>query len=462
MTQLAPPPQSPKRRTPRSMFVATPWRMLLLGIVIGAIAAGVFGRVLQPQPAASEKAEEAATPEQVTPSASRAVTTITAQPQAIAKSLDAVGSVAAADLISVTSPRTGLQITQLLVEEGEMVQAGQLLAQLDQSTLNAELLQAQAQVSQAQARLAELKAGARTEEIQQAREQINQAKASLERSRVDLTLAEQRLKRNQDLYKEGAIAADNLDETRNRRDAAAASVSQNQANLREAEQRLKEIQRGTRPETLAQATAQLQQAQAQVKLVQTRLQETRIVAPRAGKVIEKLAQVGDLTAPSQPLFTLMEAGQLELQAKIPETQLTQVQVGQAVTITADSNPNLKLTGKIQEIVPTVDQQSRQATLKIALPSDQNLKPGMLLRAQIITNQAQGFAVPTEAVLPQDGDRATLFRLNADNTVTALEVQLGELLSNDQVEILTGLNAGDRLAVKGAAYLKDGDQVTVSN
>ena len=128
----------------------------------------------------------------------------------------------------------------------------------------------------------------------------------------------------------------------------------------------------------------------------------------------------------------------------------------------DSDASIQINGKIAEIIPTVDQQSRQATLKIALPQGDRLKPGMLLRAQIVINQSTGFTIPTDAVIPSDGELATVFRLNPDNTVLATEVKLGKLLGNNQIEILSGLNKGDRLIIDGAAYVKNGDLVEVVN
>jgi HlyD family secretion protein len=456
VTQLAPKSDSSDVAEVNQRFFGTlPWRSLGVGFLIGAIAVYGAGQLAAPP------TEDLASPANaVNQAPGRAVTVIDVEPQAIAKTLGVVGTVTAADLVSVTAASPGLQIRNILVDEGDTVQAGQLLVQLDDSTLQAELRQAQAQVTQAQARLAELRAGARPEEISRAQEQVNQANAALSRSQADLSLSEQRLRRNQELFEAGAIAADTLDETRTRRDSAAASVSQSQATLREAEQRLRELRRGTRIEVLAQAEAQLQQAQAQVNLVTTRLRETQIFAPRSGQIIEKFAQLGNLTSASESLFTLLEADQLELEARIPETQLNQVNIGQTVQITSDRDPNLTLTGQVRDIVPTVDRQSRQATLKISLPERADLKPGMFLRADIVLSQAQSLSVPTEAIIPQDGDQGTVFRVNPDNTVTALTVELGELLNNDEIEILGGIQRGDRLVVRGAAFLKDGDPVEI--
>ena len=146
MTQLA--PQSSPRTSepiPPRKKNSFGWKGIIIGIVIGVILTNVLGRggdsSAEQDAVTTAETEEVSVPQ--TPS--RAVTAIEVQPQAIAKTLEVVGTVAAADLISVTSPRTGLQITNLLVDEGDFVQAGQVLAQLNNDTLRAELLQAKAQ-----------------------------------------------------------------------------------------------------------------------------------------------------------------------------------------------------------------------------------------------------------------------------------------------------------------------------
>jgi RND family efflux transporter MFP subunit len=115
---------------------------------------------------------------------------------------------------------------------------------------------------------------------------------------------------------------------------------------------------------------------------------------------------------------------------------------------------------VREIDPVVDEQSRQATVKVDMPATESLKPGMFLRAAITTSSASGLTIPAKAVLPQADGSAIAYRLQGNGTVKAQPVQVGEIMPGERVEIKSGLSPGDRIVVKGAAYLKDGDKVEV--
>ena len=150
------------------------------------------------------------------------------------------------------------------------------------------------------------------------------------------------------------------------------------------------------------------------------------------------------------LFTIIQDGRLELRLQVPETLVGSVRPGQKVKIISNSNQDLKLTGKVRAIDPLIDD-SRQATVK----------PGMFLQAIINTDTNQGQAVPIEALLPQSGNQAIAFVVQQDNTVKAQNVTMGEILPDQKVAILEGLQLGDRIVLRGAAYLKDGDKVVIS-
>jgi ABC exporter DevB family membrane fusion protein len=432
---------------------------LFLGIGIGVLLALGATRLVSSQQADTPTA---APPVATSSAPSQSVTVAPVTSNSVSRRLDATGSVAAFEMNPVMSQATGLQIQQVLVEEGQVVKAGQLLARLDDSVLQAQLNQAQASVAQAEARLAELRAGSRSEEIARAKETVRSAESAVAAAESDLELARTRVDRNKMLQAEGAIARDRLDEVYNQERSSRSQLEQAQARLREANQQLAQLQAGPRREVITQAEAQLAQAQAQVQSTIAQLNNTRIVAPVSGKIAERNARVGDVTSGSQTLFNIIENGRLELIANVPETQLPQIQPGQSVTITSDADSNLQLSGKVREIDPMIDEASRQAQVKIDLPASAALKPGMFLRASITTSAAQGLTVPAKAILPQSDGSAIAYIVQPDNTVKAQPVEVGELLGDNRVEIKSGLSVGDRVVVKGAAYLKDGDTVEVVN
>lgn len=436
-------------------------RGLFLGIGIG-IAVTLAATKFLPNslPFTKNAAESPATASTQAPAQN--ITTATATIAPVNRTLKATGTVAAFETVTVLSQATGLQIRQILVDEGDTVRAGQTLAILDDSAQQAQLLQAQANTAQAEARLAQLQAGNRSEEIARARETVRRIQAEIAQAQSDWQLAQKRVQRNRNLQAEGAIAQDRLDEILNEERNKQAALEQARARLGEAQQQLAQLQAGSRIEEIAQATAQLAAAKAQLQAARVELNKTRVISPASGKLARRNARLGQMTSSfsQTPLFEIVENGQLELQLQVPETQIAPIRPGQVVEISSDADSSLKLAGKVREINPTVDAESRQAIVKVNLPPASGLKPGMFLRAEIVTASSTSLTVPMKAVLPQADGSAIAYVLQANGTVKAKSVKMGEILPDERVEIVSGLTAGERLAVKGAAYLKDGDPIAV--
>jgi len=174
--------------------------------------------------------------------------------------------------------------------------------------------------------------------------------------------------------------------------------------------------------------------------------------------------VGNVTA-TEKLFFLIRDGSLELQAKVPETELPQVKIGAIARITSDADKRIRLQGRVREISPLVDPQSRQATVKIDLPTSALLRSGMFLKAAVTVQTAQALTIPASAVLPQPDGRSLVYVLEGTDSVRAKPVVVGTRQDSTdptkaRIAIKSGLNAGDRVVVAGAGYVKDGERVTV--
>ncbi len=439
---------TPEKKIPRLSVVQS----LLMGMGFGALfALGATRLIPQPQKAAP-------VPAKIQPIQGLAVTTAKVQLTPVNQTLKATGTVTAVEMIPILSQSTGLQIEQILVDEGDYVQVGQLLARLDDSIPQAQKAQEIASIAESQAKLAELNAGSRREEIQRAKETVNRIQAEIQQAQSDWDLAKKRVERNQTLQIEGAIAQDRLDEVLNEERSKKALLQQAQARLREAQAQLAQLEAGPRLEVKAQAIAQLAAAKSRLQLVEAQLKNTRVISPVRGKIVKRNAKLGDITSSQTPLFEIIEDNRLELQLKVPENQLKTLRIGQSVTIYSDSDNRIQLEGEIREIYPTVDANSRQALIKVSLPGDTSLKPGMFLEGAIITKTATSKTIPMEAVLPQADGTSLVYLLQADNTVRSQRVKIGEIMADRRVEILEGLNPGDQVIVKGGAYLKDGDAV----
>ncbi|WP_096607790.1 efflux RND transporter periplasmic adaptor subunit [Calothrix sp. NIES-2100] len=454
------------------------WLMpLLLGTGLGfAIALGGVGAFKHnAAPQQNAVANKPASP--VKPAMT--VTIAAVEPASIAQTLATTGTVAASDLIPVLPQTNGLQIQQIPenVKEGAFVKKGQVLAVLDDSILQTQISQAKADVQSKQADVTSKQADVTSKQATVSANLaiVKQRQADLAQAQARLEEAEKNFQRYQKLAASGAISQQELDTRSYTVKTATEGVRLAKENIRSAQANV-----GGSQANISIAQANVNKAQADVRnsaakvgQLQTQIGQTLVVAPVSGIIAEKLARVGDVTGVppqtqvgniiggTQKLFSIIRDRKLELQAKVPEIQLPLVKVGATVDVTSDLNRLVKLEGRVREIEPMVNDQRREAIVKIDIRATNLLKPGMFARAAITTNNAMGMTVPQKAVQPQPDGSVIVFMLSGEDIVRAQKVELGEPINGNRVEIKSGLKLGDRVVVKGAGYLKDGDKVLVA-
>ena len=362
------------------------------------------------------------TPQSVNLAPSMSVTIAPAELTPVARTLSVTGTVNARDLIPVLPQATGLQIKQILVDEGDSVKSGQTLAILDSSVLQTQIAQAKA-------------------EVESNRAVVRQRQASLAQSRATLAEANSNYERYRGLADAGAISRQELETRSTTATTAREAISVAQANI-------------------ASAEADVRISLARVQQQQTQLNQTIVRAPASGVIAEQTAQVGDVANSTQKIFSIIQNGSLELQAKVPATNLNQVKINAPVVVTSDADSRLRLQGNVREIAPLVDPQSREATVRIDLPATALLRPGMFASGAITIANVPGIAIPAKAVLPQSDGSAIAFILTDGDIVKSQKIEVGEVIGQGNVEIINGLKIGDRVVVAGAGYLKDGDKVQV--
>ncbi len=400
-----------------------PGRGVLIGLGAGILLTLVGTRLMgggDPPPAEVP-------PPVATSATAQTVTTIPAQVGSVQDTLTVNGTVQAVDLLEVTPQVSGLQIRQMLVREGDSVSSGQALAILDTETLQADIRQEQAQLSVARA-------------------QVTQRRAAQAQAQATLAEARQNLSRLQSLADRGAISQQEL--TRQQTEALTA---QEAVGLAQAE--------------VESAEATVRSQQAAIDRLQTQLNQATVRAPAAGIVAERFANIGDVASTGDPILSLIQNNQLELEAEVPQAQLDQINLGAPVNITSSSDSRIDLQGSVQDINPVLDSETRTAIVNIGLPPSDLLRPGMFLRGDIVTSARQGVVVPSTAVLPQQDGDTLVYILGPDNQAQARTVQTGQRLptNGDQparVEILSGLESGEVVIVTGVGYLQDGDLVEV--
>ena len=355
------------------------------------------------------------------------------------------------------SPKTAGTLVELLVEQGDRVQAGQLLARMDDREIQAQLLQVGGNLAEAEARLAELEAGTRREEVDRAQSQVQQSKARVEENQARLELAQDRFDRNRELLTQGAIALDDLDASRTEVDQAAAVLTQSQAQLQESQRQLQQLENGSRPETIAQSKAQVRATQGQKAALMVQLEDTRIRAPFAGIITQRYADPGAFVTPttsasstasatSTSIVALAEG--LEILANVPEVDLTQLSINQSVKIVADSYPDQEFAGTVRLIAPEAvkEQNVTSFQVRIALLSGfDRLRSGMNVDTTFLGKTLKSAIVaPTAAIVTLKGETGLLVP-NDRQEPTFRPVVIG-ITIGDKTEILEGLEPGEKVFI----------------
>lgn len=227
------------------------------------------------------------------------------------------------------------RVAEMRVEEGDRVQAGQVLAVLDTRTTRLQHDQASAQVAVLAQTLLALRNGSRPEEIRQAKAQVAAAQAEVERSRLQLERLQQTAARTDGR----AVSRQALDDAQ-----AQLRVAQAQLEAQQQAQRLAVL--GPRSEDIARAQAQLDAARAERALLQHRIDLAELKAPQAAVVRARLLEPGDMASPQRPAYTLALTDPKWVRAYVSEPQLGRIRPGMAARVTTDSAPDAPIAGRI--------------------------------------------------------------------------------------------------------------------
>ena len=337
------------------------------------------------------------------PEVVRGVQLLTVQRTTIPDTLDAVGTLQAAQTSQLSSQIMG-NIVEMRVKEGDRVKRGEVLAVLED---------AQPQAA-----------------VQQATAAENAAQQEIVAADSDYSLAEATFKRYQDLYNKKSVSPQEFDEVKAREQAASARRALAQAGL-------------------AQAQAALAQAR-------TTLGYTRVRAPFDGVVTEKRADPGTLANPGMVLLVVEDQRRFRLEASVDEGDIHLIKLGQAVPVTLDSLPGAQFNGRAAQIVPVADPASRSFIVKVELPADARLRSGLFGRAHIARGERQAILVPHSALVER-GQLQGVYVVGEDQVASLRYITLGQI-TGEQVEALSGLQSGERVVATPGDRMLGGKRV----
>jgi RND family efflux transporter MFP subunit len=380
--------------------------------IVGAVAGGGYIYV-EKKHAAAIQAERV---NAATPTAAPAITVSKVTMNDFVETAVVSGSLIPREEILVSPEIEGLRVLQLLADEGDRVKKGDILARLVSEQIDAQIAQNQANLARSVAAIA------------QAESQIAQAEAQAKEAAAQLQRAEP-------LKKSGYLSGATYDQ----RESAARTTAAQLVAARDG---------------LAAAKADKAQVEAQGRELQWRRGNTDVTAPQDGIVSRRTARIGALaSAVGEPMFRIIQKGEIELDAEIVETELKNVKVGQKATVNVPQIGDFE--GKVRLVSPEVDKTTRLGRVKIFLGFNPQLRIGTYARGLIETARSRGLGIPTSAITFDQGT-AYVQVVNA-NKIKSQQVRLG-LISGDLAEVKEGLKAGDLVVTRAGTFLRDGDTV----
>jgi len=330
------------------------------------------------------------------------------------------------------------RVARIPVNEGQKVRKGDVLIELDDKDERAALEQSKASVAQAEAKVRQLREVA----LPAAEQTLVQAQATAVQARAQFD-------RMKTLRERGFVVQSQMDDAQRALDIA------------ESQLRAARLQVETNKPTgsdFALAQTALDQARANLRVAQVKLEQTVIKAPVDGTLIARNVEVGDVAQPGKDLMVLAPVGETQVDVMIDERQLSRLALGQKALGSADAFPNQRFAAELVYINPAVDPLRGSVEVKLRVPDPPAyLVQDMTASVDIeVARRADTVYVPTDAVHDANGAQPWVLAIRGFRAVRQ-PVKLG-LRGDSRIEILDGIEAGDKLVPATNALVKAGQRV----
>ncbi len=344
-------------------------------------------------------------------------------------------------------PKISAPVEKFYVNRGSHVKAGQLLAELENRDLQAAVTQAKGAYEQAEAAYATNTQVNLPAQIQNAQLDAKATRQAMESARM---VYESREK----LYKSGAISRNLLEQAR-----VAYTQANNQYQMAKA--RLEGLEKVGQSAGEKTAEGQLAAAKGAYEAALAQLQYSEIRSPISGVVTDRPLFEGQMATAGTPLMTIMDLSHVIGRAYVSPEQASQLHVGDAATIIL-GNGRDSVPAKVTVVSPALDPNSTtvQIWVEAANPGEK-LRPGATVNVQIVVRSVQNaLVVPAAAVLTGDGGATTVMVISSDHVAHQTSVRTG-IRQDNEVQIISGLRAGQQVVSEGAYGLPDGAKVQIS-
>jgi len=364
--------------------------------------------------------------------AAKPIKTESVRQEAVRRSVEVVGTLAAVDEVTVSSEAEG-RVARLFSDLGDRVVAGQALLELDREKPQYNLDQQKAALERALAKFgatdpAHLPPIEKTPDVLKAQAELVQAKQAFDRA--------DELNRRQLVPKQTLDDAEAMFQSKQ---ASYDASLQNARNLR----------------------ADIAASEAALKLADRELRDTAIRAPFDGYIQKRLVSLGEYVKVQTPVMAVVRVDPLKVTAEIPEKMAPWIKLGQTVELHVDAYPDKTITGKISRISPAVNTATRAFPFEALVPNtDALLKPGTFARVHIESSKVDQVMTLTYAAIQYRYGVNRVFVVDGDHLV-ARELKVGERMG-ERIEVVDGVKPGDAVALTEVDKLSDGTRVSVVN
>jgi RND family efflux transporter MFP subunit len=326
----------------------------------------------------------------------------------VEEKLSYVGSLLADASVTV-APKISGRVEKILVEVGDRVKEGQVLAVLEKEEL--------------------------TEEYNEALASLKVYEATLIGKEAELKYQKRKLDRSKILLEKTLIAREQVDTLETQVLSANAQVELTKA--------------------------QMTQMKARLVNARIRLKSTEVISPFAGYVGKRFIDRGALVNSNTPLVTIVDISSVKVNVAVVESDYRKISPGQVAAITADAYPGRRFQGKVARMAPVLDRETRTAQVEIELSNPRgDLKPGMFARAEIVAQRRAGVLLVPKGAQVKSQEGYGVFKILEDgDRVGLVSIKLG-LGQGGWIEFQGGLKEGDKVVTRGCNLLRDGQRVRI--
>ncbi len=344
-------------------------------------------------------------------------------------------------------PKISAPIRTFAVKRGDHVAKDQVLATLENRDLEAAVAENKELVAQAQA-------SQRTTTGAQIPEDATKAQQDATSTKQAMDAAQKIYESRKQLYEQGALARRLVDESN-------LAYVQARSQYDVAEQHLHALENVSRPEQTKSAEAQTQAAQARYSAAEAQLSYSVIRSPIAGVVADRPLYPGEMAAAGSPLLTIMDVSRIIARANIPVAQAATLRVGDSAKI-VQAEAGIELEGKVTVVSPAVDPNSTTVEVWVeANNPGEKMKPGATVRVSILAETIpNAIVIPASALLPSDEGGVQVMVVGSDSAAHEKKVELGAR-EPDKVQVVKGLDAGEKVITGGGVGLEDGAKVRIA-